>query len=142
MSVPHYVYKHLSKNGDVLYIGCTGNLRSRRAHHQTQSIWFKHVYEIKHTKYKDRESALAAEKRLIQKHSPMFNIVNDNKYNIAKSSKSKIIPLFLTDDQYTNMQILSIFKEVTYEEAIQTIFDFGLEVLKKKSTQDLERLKV
>lgn len=70
---PTYVYMHLNRKQDILYIGITNNLSAREHQHRRDSCWFRHVFHIKTIKFKNLRAAAFAEERLIKKHRPPYN---------------------------------------------------------------------
>jgi predicted GIY-YIG superfamily endonuclease len=71
----YVVYRILNASGDVIYVGCTGDLNARMAHHRVQSPWWSEASEI-HTGLPilDRRDALAAELALIKTLRPKHNV--------------------------------------------------------------------
>lgn len=68
------VYRCFSGDGQLLYIGTTGNLGRRLAEH-AQKIWFLEACGITLEWYPDEASAQMAERRYIQIEHPKYNVV-------------------------------------------------------------------
>ena len=71
-SAPHFVYKHLSASGQVLYIGCTSNMKQRQRQH-TEKPWFHQISTIESAEFPDKRSGLDEERRLIRLLRPKHN---------------------------------------------------------------------
>ncbi len=67
------VYRCYSDQGELLYVGQSGNLGRRLARH-AQKIWFLHVRGITLEWYADELDALKAERRAIHVEHPKYNI--------------------------------------------------------------------
>lgn len=67
------VYKHVSADGVVLYVGCSANPFARYGTHLSTSAWAHDVAKIEIEWFPDREMALAAEDRAICQLKPRFN---------------------------------------------------------------------
>lgn len=75
----HFVYRCYDKDGDLLYIGCTVDLKQRMADHrrgrQAASRWlavFMDRYETEGP-YRNRDAGREAERQAIQAERPLFN---------------------------------------------------------------------
>lgn len=68
-----WVYKHYSASGEVLYIGVSKDPLLRTCNHLQTATWFDQVARIELEKFEDRDSALAAEGRLILELRPAHN---------------------------------------------------------------------
>ena len=86
------VYKIYNKKGDLVYIGCTKNLRNRLTTHKNTFIrnaLGKDVYsELNYIEWevkKDKKEAFELEKSLILKHQPRYN----DKFNKNKKQKNR-----------------------------------------------------
>jgi excinuclease ABC subunit C len=75
------VYKFLSKNGDILYIGKAKNLQKRIAYYTKPDLPLRlsrMVFLVENIEYivtNSEPEALLLEARLVKKHQPMFNIL-------------------------------------------------------------------
>ena len=75
----HYLYRCFDADGDLIYIGCTSNVKRRLSAHRASralaSRWlsaFMARHEIEGP-FPDRAAGLAAERRAIQSEQPLFN---------------------------------------------------------------------
>lgn len=77
---PHFVYRCSNAAGELLYIGCTVDLRARLSAHRNRSDWFDQVRRVNLVGPfigKDaRSRALSVEARLIAENRPPFNCVD------------------------------------------------------------------
>lgn len=75
-SLPHYVYRHISEDGEVLYVGRTMDPK-KRPHESTGRAWMKeHRTKVKIQGPMSYEDACQLEADLIEFESPRFNIMN------------------------------------------------------------------
>lgn len=70
---PHFVYE-LWGNRNYIYVGSTANLGQRLTSHQAKE-WWPDVRRVVSHWYVDKYTALAAERDLIQEHSPEHNVL-------------------------------------------------------------------
>lgn len=71
---PHTVYRCYDRNGALLYVGCTVDVRVRLGQHgYDRSPWLPLVVEVTTVECPDRAAGLAEEKRVIAAEQPMFN---------------------------------------------------------------------
>tara|TARA_R100000687_G_C6397425_1_gene140179 strand:+ start:297 stop:833 length:537 start_codon:yes stop_codon:yes gene_type:complete len=70
----HYLYRHWSDAGGLLYVGVTNNPAKRIKDHNKCANWFEQVNNITLQKYETRESVLKAERQAIIDEQPEFNI--------------------------------------------------------------------
>jgi len=70
----HYLYRHWSDAGGLLYVGVTNNPGKRIKDHKRGSAWFEGVGNITLEKFDSRPEVLRAEKDAIQKENPEYNI--------------------------------------------------------------------
>lgn len=71
----HVVYALFDRRGDLLYVGMTGNLPARLAHHRYTKKWWPLVAESESSEAMSRADALLLERRLIWFRNPLFNRV-------------------------------------------------------------------
>lgn len=71
------VYKHYDSDGNLIYVGVTGNALTRIRTHIRDSRWFDLVNEIKIEKFDNADAAIAREKQLIEENKPVFNSANN-----------------------------------------------------------------
>lgn len=76
------VYRCFGAQGQLLYVGVTGNLGRRLADH-AQKSWFPLVSGITLTWYPDRESAEAAESLAIYIERPRYNVAGKGPVPVA-----------------------------------------------------------
>jgi predicted GIY-YIG superfamily endonuclease len=82
------VYRCYADDGQLLYVGETGELGTRFASH-AQKLWFTQVRGITLEWYADELSALNAERRAIHVEHPKYNIVYRNTTAIRQSKPRK-----------------------------------------------------
>lgn len=75
------VYRCFSDQGELLYIGETGDLGKRFADH-AKKLWFVQVRGITLEWYADELDALNAERRAIHVEHPKYNVVHRNSASI------------------------------------------------------------
>ena len=68
----YYIYKHLDKNGDVIYIGQTKDMKNRQGTHKHREF----IDRIMYIEVKTREIMDLYEKFYISKYTPKFNIAS------------------------------------------------------------------
>lgn len=68
------VYKHYSESDQLLYIGHSCSTLHRLAAHKSSSSWFDQVATIRLEWHKTKKAMLRAERQLIAKHQPPFNV--------------------------------------------------------------------
>lgn len=69
----HYIYRHYDSAGRLLYIGCTGDPRSRYHVHKNKSPWFMDVTRIDVQAIGERKQAHKAEIEAILTEQPIHN---------------------------------------------------------------------
>lgn len=67
------VYKHINKNGDIIYIGKSKNLKQRQQQHKKTTEWFNDIDEIEYMEFETKTGMDIAELYLINKYSPINN---------------------------------------------------------------------
>lgn len=72
-NMSYYVYKHLDKNNNIIYVGQTKNIDKRQIQHKNYSKWFSEVYAIVYTELNDKLITDIYEKLYIDIHSPKYN---------------------------------------------------------------------
>lgn len=73
LSTSAAVYRHISADGEVLYVGCAMNPMARFNLHRSQSPWARSVATIQIEWFDTLAAALAEEKRLIETIRPRCN---------------------------------------------------------------------
>ena len=71
---PHSVYRCWSEDGDLLYVGCSVNVRARLAAHRRGAPWWPQVAKVTTVDYVDGFGGFWAEKAAIQSERPRFNV--------------------------------------------------------------------
>lgn len=67
------VYRFFDEYGELLYVGCTGNLLARVQWHRAHQPWWSSVARLTVVEYGNQVAALAAELEAIQTELPLFN---------------------------------------------------------------------
>lgn len=78
-----YVYKFYDKNDLLLYVGCSLDLLTRIAGHQSSSKWFKKVKTIRIETFSDKKTARKKERNLIESLQPKHNKLHNGKAIIS-----------------------------------------------------------
>lgn len=73
MSGSTSVYRAYGPRWRLLYVGCSGNVRQRMAHHRHSSRWYAQMIHHRVRVYPTREKALAVEDRAIRLLRPAYN---------------------------------------------------------------------
>lgn len=68
-----WVYRHISEDGKLLYVGVTNNLKNRTEQHKFGSEWFDEVADITSKQYDTRREALDVEAATILLENPAYN---------------------------------------------------------------------
>jgi len=74
MSAKCQLYRHFSKDGQLLYVGITDCESRRRAQHKIEAKWFGEIANVEVVEFASRELAAAAERAAIETERPIFNI--------------------------------------------------------------------
>lgn len=77
-NLPHYVYRHYSAEGVLLYVGCTVDPKTRSLGHQQNSWWFSQSARVRLTIYPNRLHALRVERDAIAAERPLWNVRHQN----------------------------------------------------------------
>lgn len=72
-SRPHAVYRHWSAEGELLYIGATGDPEARWKVHRFKSSWAKSVAKITYEWFPDFRACRRAEREAIVREGPRHN---------------------------------------------------------------------
>lgn len=70
----YYIYKHLDKNNDILYIGQTINIDRRQKEHTLQSSWATQINRVEYAEVTDGLLMDIYEKYYIDIYSPKYNL--------------------------------------------------------------------
>ena len=68
------LYRYFDSDGQLLYVGITGDNTKRQSQHRRNSFWFGEITSATFEHFEDRESALQAETKAIQTEHPKHNI--------------------------------------------------------------------
>jgi predicted GIY-YIG superfamily endonuclease len=71
--VKHYVYRLYGDDGQLWYIGFTGNVAERLANHRSSRKPWARYARYRATEYDSYEDALAGERQAIHDEQPLFN---------------------------------------------------------------------
>ena len=106
---PHFVYRCYDKDGDLLYIGCTANVKKRIATHRrggkAASQWLA-VFMTRHETegpFRDREAGRAAERQAIQLEQPLFNYQERAGAGLAAWMTKAPIAQYLVERGYVDL---------------------------------------
>ena len=80
------VYRCYADDGQLLYVGETGDLGTRFASH-AQKLWFTQVCGITLEWYLDELDALNAERRAIHVEHPKYNVIHRSAVKLAPSRR-------------------------------------------------------
>jgi len=68
-----YIYKHLDKNMDVIYVGQTIDMNSRQTSHKNNSEWSKEIVKVEFAEVYDKTMMDIMERYYISKYKPRYN---------------------------------------------------------------------
>lgn len=97
------VYRHLNKNGEIIYIGKSKNLLSRQRSHRDNSSWFDDIDKIEYINLSSKIEMDVAELYLINKYTP----INNKKDNRADS-----ISIVSINEDWNNFNIKELKRHV------------------------------
>jgi len=80
---PTALYRFYDAEGDLLYVGVTGNLASRFSDHRRMSPWWAHADRHEVEWLPHWSAALQAERRAIRDEAPRWNSV----FNTRRAAK-------------------------------------------------------
>lgn len=72
-----FVYRAFDRKDMLLYVGSTRSTQRRLDEHKSCSEWFKYATAFTFERFKSREAALEAEKKIIKKERPIFNVAHN-----------------------------------------------------------------
>lgn len=81
------LYRHFSKDHELLYVGISLCAFIRLAQHRVHSIWFNEIATVTIERFSSREEALQAETRAIKKEGPKYNLAQTSRMNEARLDK-------------------------------------------------------
>jgi predicted GIY-YIG superfamily endonuclease len=73
---PHFLYRLLAANGDLLYLGCSADPERRLAEHRRKP-WGGEIAAWQFAEFRDARSAYAAERDAIASESPRYNAMHN-----------------------------------------------------------------
>lgn len=91
--VPTALYRLYDPNGELLYVGVTGDLRTRFAQHAATKPWWSEVAKKTVTWHMTRGSALAAESAAIRTEQPHCNVLDTGVVRASTSGGHKANPV-------------------------------------------------
>jgi predicted GIY-YIG superfamily endonuclease len=68
------LYRYYDSEGNLLYVGISVSAARRMEQHKQAKIWFKNLARVRVEHFSDRDSALQAEKKVNQGHSPYYRL--------------------------------------------------------------------
>lgn len=68
------LYRYFDSEGQLLYVGITGDNTKRQSQHRRNSFWFGEIASATYEHFDQREAALEAEAIAIRHEKPKFNI--------------------------------------------------------------------
>ena len=77
----HYVYRVYDETGVLIYVGCTNHLFERLEFHASNAWWGHQAQRAVAKVYRDRPTALAAEREVISTERPRWNLMGSWKNN-------------------------------------------------------------
>lgn len=69
-----HVYRHFDVDGNLLYVGCTSNLKARKSQHRAVSKWWPVIDRIETEGPMIQRDALDAERKAIEDERPGYNV--------------------------------------------------------------------
>lgn len=84
----YVIYRHFNKDGELLYVGCTGNVFSRTQQHLSGKNWYMEIFNITIEHFSNRKEALKAES--------IYQKTENPKYCLATLSRKACIDLKLS----------------------------------------------
>jgi len=70
----HFLYRHFSKDGTLLYIGVTSCPVDRLQNHKYESHWAADIDRIEMMRFGSTEEAATAERQAISAEKPLHNV--------------------------------------------------------------------
>lgn len=117
----YYVYKHLDKGNNIIYVGQTENMVARQSRHIT-NLWYpgknmEHrlkIKKVKYLKFSNIADMNKYEEYFISKHKPLYNILKKDreltKENVSEDWKEydlnrhkKLYNILLEDQEGINL---------------------------------------
>jgi hypothetical protein len=101
---PHYVYRCYDADGDLLYVGCTVDVKTRMPVHHgfaENGGWPDLVTRVESDVFPNRAAGWFAEKEAILAGEPIYNMHRPVSHYRAIHGADAALPPYLTEDQYT-----------------------------------------
>ena len=72
------LYRYFDSEGQLLYVGITGNIKGRQSQHAKKAEWFSQIANATYEHYDFRNDAFRAEAIAIRTEKPIHNIAMNN----------------------------------------------------------------
>jgi len=91
MGANFVLYRYFNSQGDLLYVGITGDQLRRQKQHNKNSKWFSLVFSAHFEHFDSLEKVLLAEQKVIKTEKPLHNVIynNENTIKIVKSKRNR-----------------------------------------------------
>ena len=86
------LYRHYSKDGQLLYIGISLSAAHRLGQHKEHSHWYSRIARVEIERFESRQQALTAEREAIAKERPAHNIHHRAQIKVEKAAAIKPTP--------------------------------------------------
>lgn len=89
------LYRYFDSEGQLLYVGITGDNTKRQSQHRRNSFWFGEIHSATFEHFEQRDSALEAEALSIRHEKPKYNIAGTsaNGFKLTHSPYTHLIYL-------------------------------------------------
>jgi predicted GIY-YIG superfamily endonuclease len=74
------LYRYFDSEGQLLYVGITGDNTKRQSQHRRSSFWFGEIAYATFEHFEERQKALEAEGKAIKDEKPLHNIAGKGIY--------------------------------------------------------------
>jgi predicted GIY-YIG superfamily endonuclease len=89
---PTSLYRHFAADGVLLYVGVSLSWPARTKAHAKGSRWFEQVSRVEIERFYNRDDALAAEREVIKRERPKFNVIHNCPSMAAASPTQRRAP--------------------------------------------------
>lgn len=113
MIMAEALYRHFSKDGELLYIGITSRIPTRLKEHSKHSHWWDQIETVKIEHYPCRESVLKAETDAIISENPKFNV----RHNRGKTANAVMSATGEVAGENVTARIVALHPLYTEQEA-------------------------
>jgi predicted GIY-YIG superfamily endonuclease len=86
------LYRYFDSEGQLLYVGITGDNTKRQSQHRRNSFWFGEIHSATFEHFDTRQEALDAESEAIRYENPKHNIVRGS-FQIVHSPYTHLLHL-------------------------------------------------